>query len=138
MKNLLLALTGVISLSVATVPSAQAYNGYVSDVRYGEHPYELRTRDENRRKRLARQFEQYGYATFDNPAYYHPLYAQRSVLHPFYRKGGTSTYLDGRFARWRGYQDPTLAKSLSPDTHCSNYTYARATYRAQPTGYTCY
>lgn len=138
MKNTLFALTGLIAVFTAVVPSAEAYNGLVTDVRYGEHPYEQRARDERRRKRLAEQAEQSGYATFDNPAYYHPIYAQRSVLHPFYRKGGTTQYLDGRFARWRGYQDPALAKALSPDTYCTNYTYSRSTYRDMPTGYQCF
>lgn len=138
MKNTLLALTGLVSLFTAVIPSAEAYAAVVTDVRYGEHPYEQRTRDERRRKRLAKQNADSGFYTFDNPAYYHPIYAQSRVLHPFFRKGGTSVFLDGRFARWRGNQDPNLAKALSPDTHCSNYTYARSSYRDIPTGYRCF
>lgn len=137
MKNTFLALVGAITLTGSFIPSAAAYNGVVSDVRLGEHPYEQRTREENRRQRLAKDFEKYGYYTFDNPAYYHPIYAQRSVLHPFFRKGGTSQYIDGRFARWRGYQDAALAKSLSPE-RCSNYSFARNSYRTAPTGYQCF
>ena len=138
MKNTSLAIIGAVAIFTAVVPSAEAYNGVVTDARYGEHPYEQRARDERRRKRLAEQFEESGFYTFDNPAYYHPIYAQRSVLHPFYRKGGTTNYLDGRFARWRGYQDPIRAHELSPDTYCSNFTYARSTYRDMPSGYQCF
>lgn len=138
MKNTLLAITGILTLFTAVVPTTSAYNGVVTDSRYGEHPYELRTLDENRRKRLAEEYEQNGFYTTNNPAYYHPIYAQRSVLHPFFRKGGTSVFIDGRFARWRGYQDPEVAKQLSPDTYCSNYTYSRSTYRDMPTGYQCF
>lgn len=138
MKNTLLALTGTLAVFTAVIPSADAYNGIISDVRLGEHPYEQRTREENRRKRLAEEYEENGFYTFNNPAYYHPIYAQRSVLHPFYRKGGTSTFIDSRFARWRGYQDPITAHQLSPDTYCSNFTFSRSTYRDQPAGYQCF
>ncbi len=115
----------LIAASTSIVPSAVAYNGVITDVRVGEHPYETRTHEENRRKELKKQYEKYGYSTFYNPAYLHPIYARRSVLHPFYRKGGTSFSLDGRFARWRGYLDPITAHKLSPDTYCSNFVYQR-------------
>lgn len=136
MKYLLYTFIGLALFSGAH--TSYAYNGYVSDVRYGEHPYEQRKIQENRRKRLAKQFEQYGYYTFDNPAYYHPIYAQRSVLHPFYRKGGNSQYIDGRLARWRGYQDSATIKYNSPDTHCGNFSYQRYSYRSGPTAYHCF
>lgn len=123
---------------IITPSAVSAYNGYVSDIRFGEHPYETRKRDENRRKRLAESFEKHGYYTFDNPVYLHPLYAKKSVLHPFYRKGGTSQFQDGRFARWRGYQDPILAQSLSPDTYCLNFYYQRLPYRGSPVGQECF
>ncbi len=138
MKNILATFIGLASLFAVGAPSVHAYSGVVSDVWYGEHPYEQRKIEENRRKRLAREFEEHGYYTFDNPAYYHPIYAQRSVLHPFYRKGGTTQYIDGRFARWRGHQDPVIKKNLSPDTHCTNYTFQRYGYRSQPSGYQCF
>tara|TARA_Y100000310_G_scaffold279490_1_gene298626 strand:- start:719 stop:1114 length:396 start_codon:yes stop_codon:yes gene_type:complete len=126
------ALTLTLTLTISGVaPTASAYNGYISDVRFGEHPYEQRKRDENRRKRLKKQFEKHGYYTFENPAYFHPSYAKRSVLHPHYRFGGTSQYIDGRFARWRGYQGST-------STHCSNYTFMRLPYRGSPVGQQCF
>lgn len=138
MKNTF-AILGALITFASVIPSASAYNGYVSDVRYGEHPYEARTRDEDRRKRLAEDAEKYGYYTFDNPAYYHPIYAQRSVLHPFYRKGGVTQYIDSRYARWRGYLDPNLAHELSPDTYCSNFSYANlGGVHGQPYGYRCF
>lgn len=136
MKTITSLLIG-ISLFFGATP-AYAYSGYVSNVWSGEHPYELRKIEENRRKRLAEQFEKYGYYTFDNPAYFHPVYARRSVLHPFYRKGGTSQYIDGRLARWRGESDPVLERKLSPDTYCNNFTYQRSSYRAQPLAYECF
>ncbi|MCA9370433.1 MAG: hypothetical protein KC680_00545 [Candidatus Peregrinibacteria bacterium] len=137
MKYTTLVLTLMLAL-IQGVPTAAAYNGTVTDIRYGEHPYEQRTREENLRKRLAARYEKYGYATFDNPAYFDPIYARRSVLHPFYRKGGTSQYVDTRYAGWRGYQDPIQARNLSPDTYCTNFTYSRANYRVQPEGYQCF
>lgn len=138
MKNTLTAVFGAVLTFTALVPSAAAYNGYVSDIRYGEHPYETRERDEARRKRLAEEADAYGYYRFDNPAYYHPIYAQRSVLHPFYRKGGTTTYYEGRYAHWRGYLDPVRAHEMSPDTYCSNFSYQRNPYRGEPLAYRCF
>lgn len=138
MKTLLSLITVFAAVFGAAAPSAFAYNGYVQDVRFGEHPYETRKRDENRRKRLDDDREKYGYYRFDNPVYFHPMFAQRSVLHPFYRKGGVSIYTDNRFVRWNGYQDPTLAQVLSPSSTCMNYTYQRSGYRSQPQPAQCF
>ena len=55
MKNTTPLLFAAILGFTAVIPSAAAYNGFISDVRYGEHPYELRTQAENRRKRLAEE-----------------------------------------------------------------------------------
>lgn len=139
MKNMLTLLFGAVLSCTAIVPSAAAYNGFVSDIRYGEHPYETRKRDEDRRKRLAEDAEMYGSFRFDSPTYYDPIYAKRSVLHPFYRKGGTSQYQDySRFTTWRGYLDPALYHEMSPDTYCSNFSYQRDQYRGAPQAYYCF
>ena len=127
----LLGLTSLIS-------PVEAYSGYVSDIRFGEHPYEARKRDENRRKRLADDEKEYGRFVFDNPAYLHPLYARRKQLHPYFRKGGVSGYIDGRYARWRGYLDPIRAHAMSPDTYCENFVYSRLMYHGEPVGYQCF
>ena len=137
MKNTTLLLAAIIGLS-AGIPSAAAYNGTVSNVRFGEHPYETRTRDENRRKRIAEDNKRYGYFRFSTPAYFHPIYAKRSTLHPFFRKGGTSQNVNTRYAGWRGYQDPVRAHNLSPDTYCSNFSYQRSQYRGAPLAYHCF
>lgn len=134
----LLSFAAIISI-FAGIPTAAAYNGFVSDVRNGEHPYETRTRDENRRKRIQKDNKRYGYFRFDNPAYFHPIYANNAALHPFYRKGGTSHNVHTRYAAWRGYQDPVRAHQLSPDTYCSNFSYARlGGSHGMPVGYQCF
>ena len=140
MKNALtLSLAALIGFT-ALIPSSAAYNGFVSDVRYGEHPYETRTRDENRRKRFAKEAKKYGVARVNSPAYFHPIYAKRSTLPPFYRKGGTSYNFTARYAQWRGYQDPIRAHQLSPDSYCMNFSYARfgRGNHGQPVGYQCF
>ncbi|PIR54262.1 hypothetical protein COU75_01730 [Candidatus Peregrinibacteria bacterium CG10_big_fil_rev_8_21_14_0_10_42_8] len=138
MFNILASITGLFIVFSAVTPSAAAYAGVINDDRYGEHPYESRTRDENRRKQLKKDIENSPGYSFDNPAYYHPIYAQRSVLHPFFRKGGVSNYYEGRYAAWRGYQDPVRAHQLSPDTYCMNFTYQRLPYRAEPVNQHCF
>ena len=139
MKNALnLSFAALIGFT-AVIPSAAAYNGFVSDNRYGEHPYETRTRDKNRRKRIAEEEKKYGVARFNTPAYFHPIYAKRSTLHPFYRKGGMSYNFNARYAGWRGYQDPIRAHALSPDTYCSNFSYAKlGGAHGMPMGYQCF
>ncbi len=132
------SLTGLFIALSASIPSAAAYAGVITDNRYGEHPYETRTRDENRRKELRDDIANSPGYQFDNPGYYHPIYAQRSVLHPFFRKGGVSNYYEGRYAAWRGYQDPVRAYQLSPDTYCMNFTFERLPYRADPVNHFCY
>lgn len=129
-----------IASFVSITGSAQAYNGFVSDIRAGEHPYETRKIEQNIQKRIAKEEAEFSYSRFDNPAYFHPIYAKKSVLHPFYRKGGTTRITDNRFARWHGYQDPDLAKALSPDTYCTNFTFAKVggTTHGQPVGYQCF
>lgn len=136
---LLLTLVSVLSFS-SVIPSAAAYNGYVSDTRAGEHPYEARSRDERLRKRLAKEAEIYGAYRFDSPLYYDPIYAKRSALHPFYRKGGTSRYIDySRAAAWQGYINPAQEKKMSPERYCTNYTYTTVgSYAGAPVGYQCY
>ena len=138
MKQSLSLFTALVMAFTGLIPAVSAYNGTVTDIRSGEHPYETRKRDERRRKDLAKEFKEHGYATFENPVYYHPIYAKKSVLHPFYRKGGTTTYLDGRFARWRGYIDPIRAHELSPDTYCSNFYYRSFQGAVSPYGYNCF
>ena len=125
-------------VSIVPAPAVSAYTGVTTNVWHGEHPYYIRKRDENRRKRIQKQVKKYGYYTPDSESYFHPLYARRSVLHPFYRKGGTTNFIDGRYARWRGYLDPVQAHALSPDTYCSNFVYTRLTYHGQPVGYQCF
>ncbi len=138
MHKSLSVLVSVLFAIIAAPSATHAYNGTVTDIRSGEHPYETRKREENRRKDLAKEFKKHGYATFESPVYYHPIYAKKSVLHPFYRKGGTSVYFDGRFARWRGYVDPIRAHELSPDTYCSNFYYRSFRGAVSPTGYDCF
>jgi len=138
MFKTLASITGLFIAFSAVTPSAAAYAGVINDDRYGEHPYESRTRDENRRKQLKKDIENSPGYSFDNPAYYHPIYAQRSVLHPFFRKGGVSNYYEGRYAAWRGYQDPVRAYQLSPDTYCMNFTYERLPYRSEPINQHCF
>jgi hypothetical protein len=138
MKNTTLLSLAAIVASTAVIPSAAAYNGIVSNVRSGMHPYEQRKIDENRRKNLQDEYKDVGYFNSWNEAYFHPIYARRSALHPFYRKGGTTHYIEGRFACWRGYQDPVTVKALSPDSYCQNYYYQRLSYRSMPQGYQCF
>lgn len=139
MKNVTILSLAAILGFIALIPSSAAYGGFVSDVRYGEHPYEVRTRAENRRKRIAKENKMYGKARFNTPAYFHPIYAKRSTLHPFYRKGGMSFNINARYAGWRGYQDPIRAHSLSPDAYCMNFSYARlGGTHGMPYGYQCF
>ena len=132
------SITGLFIAFSAMTPSAAAYAGVMNDNRYGEHPYEQRTREENRRKQLREDVRKSSGYSFDNPAYYHPIYAERSVLHPFFRKGGVSNYIEGSYAQWRGYQDPVRAHQLSPDTYCMNFVYQRLPYRAGPYNHQCF
>ena len=132
------SITGLFIAFSAITPSAAAYAGVITDNRYGEHPYEQRTREENRRKARAEERRSSRGYQFNNPAYYHPIYAERSVLHPFFRKGGVSNYYEGRYAAWRGYQDPARAHQLSPDTYCMNFVYQRLPYRAGPYNHQCF
>lgn len=138
MKKAIAVFAGAVISFTSVIGSAEAYNGFVSDIRYGEHPYEVRTRAENRRKDMAKQIKKFGYYTPDSEAYYHPLYARRKQLHPFYRKGGQTFFLDGRYSAWRGYQDPVRAHALSPDTYCSNFSYQRMQYRGPALAYQCF
>ena len=138
MRKAFALLFGSAMTFAALVQPAAAYNGYYSDIRYGDHPYETRRYDEDRRKFEARHRQEFGTFVYDNPAYFHPLYARRMQLHPYFRKGGVSNYIAGRYARWRGYLDPVQAHALSPDTYCSNFSYQRYQYRGEPLGYECF
>lgn len=138
MKTALTLIAGLAIGLTSSISSVEAYNGFVSDVRYGEHPYETRRAEQNRRKRIAKQIREFGYFTPDSDSYFHPLYAKNMQLHPFFRKGGVTFFQDGRYAAWRGYQDPIRAHQLSPDTYCSNFSYARVAYRGPAVQYHCY
>jgi hypothetical protein len=72
---------------MSVIPSIAAYGGYVSDIRYGKHSYETRTRLENRRKRIAEEQKEFSKARFNTPAYFHPIYAKRNFSYA--RLGGT-------------------------------------------------
>lgn len=115
---------------------AHAYSGFVSDVRYGEHPYEARTRDLNRRQREQDSRKEFGYFVPTNDIYEHPAFARRQQLHPFFRKGGTA--IGDSYATWRGYLGPESFHEMSPDTYCLNFRFMRLGYRAQPYGHECF
>ena len=136
MKPFSLFLSGCTALTLLLPQAASAYNGVYSDVRAGQHPYEARTEELSYRKYLKSHLYQNGNYTYANEVYYSPSFAKISVLHPFYRKGGVS--YGGSFAQWRGYSDPTLVHEMSPETYCTNFTFQRLQYRAEPFGYQCY
>ncbi|MDA0376468.1 MAG: hypothetical protein O3A80_04130 [bacterium] len=139
MKNVSILFFAAVLSFTAVIPTSAAYNGTVSTVRLGEHPFQTREREVNRRKRLQEENKRYGYFRFDNPAYLHPIYAKKSTLHPFYRKGGTSQNINVRYAGWRGYLDPIQAHQLSPDTYCSNFSFAKiGGAHGKPVGYQCF
>ncbi len=125
MKISLTILVGAIAASACAVPAAYAYNGVITDIRYGEHPYETRTQELRIRIAIANEAKRTGYFVPSNPAYYDPIFARKSVLHPFFRKGGISQYVSGAYAGWRGYIDPVEQQARSVDTYCQNYTYMR-------------
>jgi|GEM_PF-1315094 len=138
-----LALTTGLFISVITVPSVSASNyaigqEVITNALAGEHPYETRKREENLRKAQQRALDRISAYRFDSTAYYHPIFAKRSVLHPFFRKGGVSNYSEGRYGSWRGYQDPALAQDLSPDTYCSNFAYQKLSHGSVPSNYQCF
>lgn len=138
MYKTILSITALFLAFATSAPSVVAYAGVINDNRYGEHPYERRAREENRRKTLRKEYKASKGYRFDSSAYYHPIYAQRKQLHPFFRKGGVSNYIVGRYAQWRGYQDEDQAYQLSPDTYCLNFSYQRYPYRSGPYNYKCY
>lgn len=138
--------TGLLLSVITTVPSVSAYtynsndigSAVITNALAGEHPYEKRKREEDLRKKQQEALERISRYRFDASAYYHPIFAKRSVLHPFFRKGGVSNYIDGRYSSWRGYQDPVQAQDLSPDTYCSNYAYQKLSHGSQPSNYQCF
>ena len=143
-----LTLTTGLFLSVIFVPQASAYSygayeydigaATITEALAGEHPYEKREREEDLRKAQQRAYKQSFAYRSDSVVYGHPIFAKRSVLHPFFRKGGVSNYLEGRYASWRGYQDPALARNLSPDAHCTNFVYEKLSHGSQPSSYRCF
>lgn len=136
MKQTSLLLSAITACSLVLPQVSFAYNGYTSDVREGQHPYEARTEELNYRKYLKSGAYQYGNYTYEDEVYLSPSFAKISVLHPFYRKGGVS--YGGSYAQWRGYIDPSLAHEMSPETYCTNFSFQRLQYRAIPYGYECY
>ena len=136
MKHSSLLLSVLASCTLIAPQATFAYNGYQSDIRAGQHPYEARTEELNYRKYLKSEAYQFNNYTYEDEVYYSPSFAQVSVLHPFYRKGGIS--YGGSYAQWRGYIDPALAHAMSPETYCTNFSFQRLAYRSMPYGYQCY
>jgi len=136
MKPSSLFLSCLTACTLVLPQATFAYNGTVSDVREGQHPYEARTEELNYRKFLKSETYRDGNYTYEDEVYYSPSFAKVSVLHPFYRKGGIS--YGGSYAQWRGYIDPAFAHEMSPETYCTNFNFQRLPYRSMPYGYNCY
>ncbi|MBM3230872.1 hypothetical protein FJZ28_00935 [Candidatus Peregrinibacteria bacterium] len=126
----------LLCASLLAPQSVFAYNAYISDVREGEHPYESRYNELQYRKFLQKERQSVGYYWPENDIYYHPSFAKKSPLHPFYRKGGVS--YGGSYAEWRGYMDPSLYHEISVDTYCQNFRFQRLAYRTVPFAYECF
>lgn len=117
-------------------PKAHAYGVYRQDVRHGPHPYDQRDLELRYRKNMARHRHGFSTALPVSSLYLHPLYAERSMLHPFYRQGGTS--IGDNYREWQGFVPSESLQSLNPNSFCYNYRFQRLPYRAQPYGYECY
>lgn len=125
-----------IVASVAFVGQAYAYTGVSQDPRFGEHPYQVRRIEENKREKFVEEYLRYGRYLPKDYYYYHPSRASRSVLHPYYRRGGRS--VGDNYAEWHGYLPLGVQNSSQTDVHCLNFTSAWNSYYDAAPVYDCY